>query len=57
MIYFAMIFESLEAEGMARSFFWLPDEAWKTLEPHLPHGKPEKRAWTIGLSFPASCMC
>jgi transposase len=27
---------------MARSFFWLPDEAWKTWEPHLPHGKPGK---------------
>ena len=34
MIYFAMI--------MARSLFWLSDEAWKTLEPHLPHGKPGK---------------
>jgi len=21
---------------------WLSDEAWKTLEPHLPHGKPGK---------------
>src|ERR1700704_5359594 len=31
-----------EAEGMARSLFWLSDEAWKTLEPHLPHGKPGK---------------
>src|ERR1700726_1757400 len=27
---------------MARSSFWLSDEAWKTLEPHLPHGKPGK---------------
>jgi len=27
---------------MARSLFWLSDEAWKTLEPHLPHGKPGK---------------
>src|ERR1700724_522012 len=35
-------FESLEAEGMARSLFWLSDEAWKTLEPHLLHGKPGK---------------
>ena len=29
---------------MARSFFWLSDEAWKTWEPHLPHGKPVKTA-------------
>jgi transposase len=27
---------------MARSLFWLSDEAWKSLEPHLPHGKPGK---------------
>jgi transposase len=27
---------------MARSLFWLSDEAWKTLESHLPHGKPGK---------------
>jgi transposase len=27
---------------MARNLFWLSDEAWKTLEPHLPHGKPGK---------------
>jgi transposase len=24
------------------SLFWLSDAAWKTLEPHLPHGKPGK---------------
>jgi hypothetical protein len=29
---------------MARSLFWLPDEAWKTWEPHLPHRKPGKPA-------------
>ncbi len=22
--------------------FWLSDEAWKALDPHLPHGKPGK---------------
>ena len=27
---------------MARSLFWLSDEAWRTLESHLPHGKPGK---------------
>src|SRR4030081_1475714 len=27
---------------MARSLFWLSDEAWKALEPLLPHGKPGK---------------
>ncbi|MFZ3326714.1 MAG: IS5 family transposase [Methylocella sp.] len=27
---------------MARSLVWLSDEAWKTLEPYLPHGKPGK---------------
>ena len=27
---------------MARSLFGLSDEAWKTLQPHLPHGKPGK---------------
>jgi transposase len=36
------LLESLEAEGMARSLVWLSDEAWKTLEPYLPHGKPGK---------------
>jgi transposase len=25
-----------------RSLFWLSDEAWSVLEPHLPHGKPGK---------------
>ena len=27
---------------MARSLVWLSDEAWKTLAPYLPHGKPGK---------------
>ena len=27
---------------MAKSLFWLSDEAWKTLSPHLPHGRPGK---------------
>jgi transposase len=27
---------------MAKSLFWLSDEAWKALELHLPHGKPGK---------------
>ena len=27
---------------MARSLFWLSDEAWNTLGAHLPHGKPGK---------------
>jgi transposase len=36
------LLESLEAEGMARSLVWLSDEAWKTLEPYLPHRKPGK---------------
>jgi Putative transposase of IS4/5 family (DUF4096) len=22
--------------------FWLSDDAWATIEPHLPHGKPGK---------------
>jgi transposase len=25
-----------------RDLFWLSDEAWSALEPHLPHGKPGK---------------
>ena len=24
------------------SLFWLSDEAWTAIEPHLPHGKPGK---------------
>ncbi len=24
------------------SLFWLSDEAWSAIEPHLPHGKPGK---------------
>ena len=27
---------------MARSLFWLSEEAWKALQPHLPRGKPGK---------------
>ena len=27
---------------MAKSLFWLSDEAWKVLNPHLPRGKPGK---------------
>jgi transposase len=27
---------------MAKSLFWLSDEAWKALSPHLPRGKPGK---------------
>jgi len=27
---------------MSRHLFWLSDEAWATIEPHLPHGKPGK---------------
>ena len=27
---------------MARNLFWLSDEAWEILKPHLPHGKPGK---------------
>jgi transposase len=35
-------FESQEAIVMAESLFWLSDEAWKALSPHLPRGKPGK---------------
>ena len=27
---------------MAKSLFWLSDEAWKALSPHLPRGRPGK---------------
>jgi len=27
---------------MAKSLFWLSDEAWKALDPHLPRGRPGK---------------
>ena len=27
---------------MSRHLFWLSDEAWSALEPHLPYGKPGK---------------
>lgn len=27
---------------MSRHLFWLSDEAWSAIEPHLPHGKPGK---------------
>jgi transposase len=27
---------------MAKSLFWLSDEAWQAIEQHLPHGKPGK---------------
>jgi transposase len=27
---------------MAKSLFWLSDEAWRTIEQHLPHGRPGK---------------
>lgn len=27
---------------MSRHLFWLSDEAWAAIEPHLPHGRPGK---------------
>ena len=27
---------------MAKSLFWLSDDAWRTIEQHLPHGRPGK---------------
>ena len=27
---------------MAKSLFWLSDEAWSALSPHLPRGRPGK---------------
>lgn len=27
---------------MKKSLFWLSDDAWEALEPHLPHGQPGK---------------
>jgi len=27
---------------MSRHLFWLSDEAWEAIEPHLPHGRPGK---------------
>ena len=27
---------------MTRHLFWLSDEAWAAIEPHLRHGKPGK---------------
>jgi transposase len=24
-------------------FYWLSDEAWAVIEPHLPHGRPGAR--------------
>ena len=27
---------------MAKSLFWLSDEAWEALSPHLPRGRPGK---------------
>jgi transposase len=27
---------------MAKSLFWLSDEAWRALSPHLPRGRPGK---------------
>ena len=31
-----------EAEANVSHLFWLSDEAWACLKPHLPHGKPGK---------------
>jgi transposase len=41
---------------MAKSLLWLSDEAWKALSPHLPRGRPGKRALTTARSSRASCM-
>jgi transposase len=48
---------------MTRSSFWLSDETWKTLEAHLPRGKPGKprvddRTVISGILHPkAACKC
>ena len=41
---------------MAKSLFWLSDEAWKALSPHLPRGRPGKPRVTTARSSRASCM-
>jgi transposase len=41
LIFFALN-ESLQAELMSKSLFWMSDEAWRAMEPHLPRGKAGK---------------
>ncbi len=33
---------------MSRSLFWLSDEAWAAIEPHLPKNQPGHVGWMIG---------
>ena len=39
---FALDLSRWRAIVMAKSLFWLSDEAWKALSPHLPRGRPGK---------------
>jgi transposase len=41
----------LEGTIMAKSLFWLSDEAWKSLIPHLKRGQPGSRASTTARSI------
>lgn len=39
-----------------QTHFWLSDEVWAALEPHLPHGQPGNRGSMIAGSFRAFFM-
>lgn len=41
---------------MSRHLFWLSEEAWAAIEPHLPRGRPGNPVSTIGGRSRASCM-
>jgi transposase len=38
----------MEAPSMSRSLFWLSDEAWQAIEPHLPRTSPERASMIVG---------
>ena len=42
---------------MRRNLFWLSDEQWARIEPHLPTEFGVWSGWMIVVSSAASCMC
>ena len=57
---FRLVLGLARREKVMRDLFWLPDEAWVALEPHLPHNPPgrpradDRRAISHILHIPRS---
>src|SRR5688572_19865100 len=47
----------VSSETTMDDLYWLSDEAWAKIEPHLPHGRPGARRVDNRRGSAASCMC